>query len=244
MIYELHGKIPRNSSFLYSEDILTSTVFGNLRYFSSNSLINDFLSEAIDLKGNIFNYYFSDNIKINFCKKFSNKTKAQINEPDLVLEDKNSVLIIECKYHSPLDECFSENENEYTNQLLRYSTIIKDYYAEKKNKNIIFLTLKDYDVETCLEKTRKKLSPEIGLYWLHWEKLFLCLKKYEDKVTSISEKTLITDLIQFLENRNLKYFSGIRIPYFSFTWKYKSNKRYIFASKFNTFSWRWRYNYE
>lgn len=242
MIYELHGKIPQNSSFIYSEDILTSTVFGNIRYFNSSSLINDFLSKATDLKGNSFNYHFSDNIQINFWKKFSNKTKAQINEPDLVLEDKNSILIIECKYHSPLDENFSESENDYTNQLLRYSTIIEDYYSEKKNKNIIFLTLKDYDVETCLEKTRKKLSPEIGLYGLCWEELFLCLKKYKDKVVSISEKTLITDLIQFLDNRNLKYFSGMRIPYCSFRWKYKSNKRYIFASKFSTFSWR--YNYE
>ncbi|QTQ13192.1 hypothetical protein HRQ91_01255 [Treponema parvum] len=79
MIYELHGKIPQNSSFIYSEDILTSTVFGNIRYFNSSSLINDFLSKATDLKGNSFNYHFSDNIQINFWKKFSNKTKAQID---------------------------------------------------------------------------------------------------------------------------------------------------------------------
>ncbi|MCI6481431.1 hypothetical protein [Treponema porcinum] len=26
MIYELHGKIPQNSSFVYSEDVLTSTI--------------------------------------------------------------------------------------------------------------------------------------------------------------------------------------------------------------------------
>ena len=48
MIYELHGKIPQNSSFVYSEDVLTSTIFGNLRYLNSNSVLNSFLLKAID----------------------------------------------------------------------------------------------------------------------------------------------------------------------------------------------------
>lgn len=242
MIYELHGKIPQNSSFIYSEDVLTSTVFGNLRYFNSNIVLNSFLLKAIDFQKKNFNYEFSNDLQIYFWRKFSSKTTAQINEPDLILEDENSVLIIECKYHSFLDESFSEKESEYTNQLLRYSTIINDYYPNKKNKNIIFLTLKDYDVTKCLEKTRMKLSEEIGLYWLRWEELTPCLKEYEKCNISTGEKKLINDMLQFLSIRRLKYFSGINISNTNFSWKYKKNYKYKFASKFSSFTWR--YNHE
>lgn len=242
MIYELHGKIPQNSSFVYSEDVLTSTIFGNLRYLNSNSVLNSFLLKAIDFQNNNFNFEFSKDLKFHFWRKYSSKTTVQINEPDLILEDENSVLIIECKYHSFLDETFSENISEYTNQLLRYSTIINDYYSNKKNKNIIFLTLKDYDVKECLEKTRMKLPEKIGLYWLKWEELYPCLKEYEKCNISTGEKNLVNDILQFLSIRKLKYFSGINISKNNFSWKYKRNYKYKFASKFDSFTWR--YNYE
>ena len=242
MIYELHGKIPQNSSFVYSEDVLTSTIFGNLRYLNSNSVLNSFLLKAIDFQNNNFNFEFSKDLKFHFWRKYSSKTTVQINEPDLILEDENSVLIIECKYHSFLDETFSENKSEYTNQLLRYSTIINDYYSNKKNKNIIFLTLKDYEVKECLEKTRMKLPEKIGLYWLKWEELYSCLKEYEKCNISTGEKNLVNDILQFLSIRKLKYFSGINISKNNFSWKYKRNYKYKFASKFDSFTWR--YNYE
>ena len=184
----------------------------------------------------------NQDLKFHFWRKYSSKTTVQINEPDLILEDENSVLIIECKYHSFLDETFSENKSEYTNQLLRYSTIINDYYSNKKNKNIIFLTLKDYDVKECLEKTRMKLPEKIGLYWLKWEELYPCLKEYEKCNISTGEKNLVNDILQFLSIRKLKYFSGINISKNNFSWKYKRNYKYKFASKFDSFTWR--YNYE
>lgn len=242
MIYELHGKIPQNSSFIYSEDVLTSTIFGNLRYLKSPLLLNDFLSKAKNSASDNFSFEFSGNLKISFWKKFTQKSTFQINEPDLVLEDENQVLIIECKYHSPLDENYSPDYNQYMNQLLRYSSILDEYYPNKKNRNIIFLTLKDYDVEELFEKTEKKLSKDIGLFWLRWEELFSCLNKYLENVSDDGEKTLIMDLKDFLIKRQLKFFSGITIPRDSYSWKYKKNKKYSFSSKFESYAWR--YNHE
>ena len=239
MIYELHGKIPQNSSFIYSEDVLTSTVFGNLRYFSSLFVLNSFLSKAIDLQGNNYSVNFPGKINFHFWEKYPSKTKALINEPDLILEDRNSVLIIECKYHSPLDETFSENESEYMNQLLRYSTIIDEYYPNKKNKNIIFLTLSDYNVKIPLQKTKQSLSKDIGLYWLRWEELLPILQQYIKSDISDNEKILVSDLIQFYLRRGLFHFEGIKINPQIFDWKYRQEKKYIFAKDFNAFSWRY-----
>ena len=238
MIYELRGKIPQNSSFIYSEDVLTSTIFGNLRYFSNYEILKEFLSKAKDLENNSFNTYdLSEKIKIHFWTKYSNQNEPQINEPDLLLEDDKNVTIIECKYHSPLDETFSQNHKDYTNQLIRYSTILDQYFSNKDNKNIIFLTLKDYEYKTCLSKTKANISKDIGLYWLCWEELFSILKKAQ--VTGNGEKDLLNDLISFMKNRRLLYFSGITITNSNYKWKYKLNKIFIFNSKFDLFLWRY-----
>lgn len=240
MIYELRGKIPQNSSFIYSEDVLTSTIFGNLRYLSSNSVLISFLSKAINLQNKNYSCNLSDSINFHFWNKYSRKNSSQINEPDLLLEDDQNVLIIECKYHSLLDENYSEQEIDYTNQLLRYSSIINEYYPRKKNKAIIFLTLDNYDYETCLKKTSSKLSPDISLYWLHWEALYPILENYSQSELSRNEKLLVDDLILFMERRNFDYFKGIKNYKTQFNWQYPIDSNYIFASKFNSFPWRYK----
>lgn len=235
MIYELHGKIPQNSSFIYSEDILTSTIFGNLRYLKSTDLLNSFLSKARNLNSDNFCLPFSEKITMNFWRKYPRKTNSQINEPDLVLEDENQVMIIECKYHSPLDENYSHDDSQYMNQLLRYSSILEEYYSHKENKNMIFLTLKDYPIEQVFEKTQKKLPKGINLYWLRWEDLYTCLSKYMETVIDVGEKNITCDLRDFLIQRQLKFFSGIKIPDISYSWKYNRNVKYTFSSKFENY---------
>ena len=69
MIYELRGKIPQNSSFIYSEDVLTSTIFGNLRYLSSLDILRSFLSKAINLQKQNYSCDLSNSIKYYFWNK-------------------------------------------------------------------------------------------------------------------------------------------------------------------------------
>ena len=240
MIYELRGKIPQNSSFIYSEDVLTSTIFGNLRYLSSPDILKLFLSKAINLQKQNYSCDLSNSIKYHFWNKYPKKNSSQINEPDLLLEDDQNVIIIECKYHSLLDENFSEQEADYTNQLLRYSTIIDEYYSQKKNKIIIFLTLDNYDYKACLKKTVSKLSPDISLYWLNWEALYPILENYAKSNLSQNEKFLVDDLLQFMRLRSFDYFKGIQNYKTNFNWQYNIDSNYIFTSKFNSFSWRYK----
>lgn len=240
MIYELRGKIPQNSSFIYSEDVLTSTIFGNLRYLSSTDILKSFLSKAVNLQNQNYECCLLNKIDYHFWNKYTKKNSSQINEPDLLLEDEENVLIIECKYHSSLDENISEQEADYTNQLLRYSTIINDYYSSKKNKTIIFLTLDNYDYEPCLRKTTSKLSSDIGLYWLHWEALYPILENYSKSGLSQNEQFLVDDLLKFMQGRNFDYFKGIKNYKTQFNWQYTVDSKYIFSSKFNSFSWRYK----
>lgn len=238
MIYELRNKIPQNSSLIYSEDVLTSTIFGNLRYLQTNNVLNDFLSEAINLQGErlIINHEISS--MFHFWEKYINKNTVQINEPDLVIDDGKNVTIVECKYHSLLDEKESNDESDYTNQLIRYSTIFNDYYPNRVNKNIIFLTLKDYQYKDIFKKTESKIPKNIGLYWLCWEKLLPCLKKYIVKSYNEKEHILINDLIAFIQKRNLYFFSGFSVNHSYLKWDYKKN--YCFNSISVEYIWRYK----
>ena len=103
MIYELRNKVPQNSTFLRSEDVLTSTIFGNLRYFSNNDILNNFLNKSVDinnkplsLKNELYIY--------KFWEKYLTKDLCKINEPDLILLNDRSIIMIECKYFSFLSE--------------------------------------------------------------------------------------------------------------------------------------------
>jgi len=168
MIYELRNKIPQNATFLRSEDVLTSTIFGNLRYFSNNDILNTFLSKSIDIHNKPLSLK-NEKYLFKFWEKYLTKGFCKINEPDLILLNEKSVIIIECKYFSFLsEESDLDNKDVYDNQLLRYSDIINEYYSNRANKIIIFLTSDKVKPIEIMENTLKKLTQNIQLYWLSY----------------------------------------------------------------------------
>jgi hypothetical protein len=105
MIYELRNKTPQNSSFIYSEDVLTSTIFGNLRYFSSQKLLIDFLNQSTDIEDKSLVLTKEAPFILYFWEKYTMLNYSKINEPDLILwNKKDTIVIIECKYFSFLNE--------------------------------------------------------------------------------------------------------------------------------------------
>lgn len=104
MIYELRNKVPKNSSFIYSEDVLTGTIFRNLRYFNNQDILINFLNQSTNIDNESLDIHLSNDYKIRFWEKYPTLNYCRINEPDLILLDKENVVIIECKYFSILNE--------------------------------------------------------------------------------------------------------------------------------------------
>jgi hypothetical protein len=230
MIFELKNKIPRNSSFLRSEDVLTSTIFGNLRYFNNQNILVGFLSESIDLEKNKLELTNEDKFEIKFWEKYYNDKTRRYNETDLTLENKNTIIIIECKYHSPLDEEYkmiNNNEADYSNQLIRYSKILLDKEYDELRKIVIFLTEDKVMPKEMLLKSRDGIDKSIELYWLSWNKLYLILLKQEKEILSQNELLLYNDLLAFLCKRNIITFGGFIIDTISCNYHYRKQYKYI-----------------
>jgi hypothetical protein len=244
MVFELKNKVPRDgSSYINSEDVLTSTVFGNLRYFSNQDLLISFLNKAVDRdkcgpnisSGIYFEISFWEQFRTNLCNRYS--------EPDMYLISDAWEIIIECKYHSRLEEESVETEDgeiNYSNQLIRYSKIIEN---SNKQKVMIFLTNDPIMPNNVLDRSRNEIEKKgVKLYWLSWDKLYLSMKDEERSENfsnySRNEKILFNDILEFLQKRQLIAFYGIRIPEInSFDWHYK--KQYCFHSL--NFICKWRY---
>ncbi|MCL2805064.1 MAG: hypothetical protein FWD26_03895 [Treponema sp.] len=241
MIFELRNKIPQNSSFIYSEDVLTGTIFGNLRYFKNQHLLIHFLNEAVDLQGSklLLNKDFL--YEILFWKKYrSSYDNDSYNEPDLVLHNKNDAIIIECKYFSSLSEDTIEvdGKEEYRNQLIRYASVINDYYFNKEHKAIVFLTNEKTMPKDILKETKIHLDKKyknIKLYWLSWNSLYTVIQNnYSD--ISADNKILLSDLTEFLIKRKLYNFDGFNVKKIKYDRFYK--KDYFIISK-HLFEWRY-----
>jgi hypothetical protein len=217
MIFELKNKMPRNSSFLHSEDVLTGIIFGNLRYFSNQNILVGFLNESILVdestsRMNKLELTNEDIFKIKFWEKYYNDQTRRYNEPDLTLQNNNCIILIECKYHSPLgeEETINDNESDYSNQLIRYSKILSEGYNGLR-KIIIFLTEDKLIPREIMEKSRKEIDKDIKLYWLSWNKLYLTLLKQDKEKLSTNERLLYDDLIIFLQKRDIIAFAGFNI---------------------------------
>jgi hypothetical protein len=239
MIYELMNKIPRDSSFLTSEDVLTGTIFGNLRYFHNQSILIKFLNEATDIFGNNLKINLDDLFKIYFWKKFYHlKDKSKYSEPDLLLCNDYYDIIIECKYYSLLSENNSEfidNDENYNNQLLRYSRIIE---KSNKTKIIIFLTNDSVIPTEIMNKTISKLDSSIQLLWLSWKSLYRILKYSKSNCINIGEKILRKDILRFLKKRGITLFCGFTKRNINIKWKYK--KIFTYGTKCNYQTWEYK----
>jgi hypothetical protein len=234
MLFELKNKMPRNSPFLWWEDVLTSTIFGNLRYFSDQNILIDFLIESIDINKRKLDLERRLKFEINFWEKHFNDDSRRYNETDLTLENDNYIIIIECKYRSPLSG---------EDQLIRYSKILLDKKYTDKNKIVIFLTEDKNMPEEILIKSKKDIENCVDLYWLSWNKLYLALKKQNINKLLPNELLLYNDLIAFLVKRNLITFEKFIIENISCNFHYRKKYRYI--DKNLEFQWYYKkyYNY-
>ena len=243
MVYELKNKIPQNSSFLNSEDVLTGTIFGSLRYFRNQNLLINFLNESIDINGNRLKINGDSHFEILFWEKYPSFEKSNsYNEPDLVLYNNNEVVIIECKYFSILDEetlMEDDGRKNYKNQLIRYASIIDEYYKNRTKKNVVFLTNDKsipLDIMNNTIKHKDIKYEGINFYWLSWKYLYSVIQLNYSFYSS-DNILLLSDLLNFLKKRHLYFFNGFNIEKTKYNRFYRKN--YNFEIKNYLFNWKY-----
>lgn len=200
---ELHGKLFEIEN---SEDVLTSNIFGLLKYLPNDVFLN-ILDHAktlsgkkieFDLKSYIPEFIFWENIK-------------GYGEPDLIIKFRNKVgheliLCIEVKYYSSKS---GDGEND---QLKRYFEALSISSKEKSCfLGVVYLTKypsrKELEDSLYHIKQKELDDAEEKLFQLRWFEITKSLENYNG-VLNRHENLILKDLIKYLKYKNFVEFTG------------------------------------
>ena len=233
---ELNGKLPEVEN---SEDVLSSNVFGMLKYLPPQKSIFKILEQTKDYskqRNSLIDNLNAQNISLYQYDKVNYyfwKYSSVHGEPDLILIIRSSekaleplMLCIEAKYLSP-----KSREGEF-DQLKDYClSLEKSEFRKNYNESdiadfkgnfigIIYLTyFSQYlDVQESLGQIKKKgfNNYESKLFELRWNDITRVLRGFESSYEH--EKMIAEDLVSLLIKKNLMDFEGF--PEISFDLRY------------------------
>ena len=204
-----------------SEDLLTSNVFGALKYLPPAIWLTPLLE--LIFKGRAFDVLDRSKIKVEFWKKLpsppTTRHQEGIQEIDLVITIRHLTILIECKFKSPVN--MGRSGSSVRDQLARYlDAVAFNYWPDSNTKRDIYLILlTDTNEEpeilsryrnpdtvlACLTQVRpfvdyeqasQHLSRNFG--WATWGDLFAILQSCNLKEVHPIEAMIIQDLILYL----------------------------------------------
>ncbi|MEA3318677.1 MAG: hypothetical protein U9Q88_01535 [Bacillota bacterium] len=257
---ELNGKIP--SSLINSEDLLTSSVFGTIRYFSSPAFINNIIKQAINMQGeNVDIDILPDSLQYHFWPRLENC------EPDLIISiqdfsKKVYLICIEAKYFSGKSSYenetleLEERHNYHRDQLAReFEDLCREstlgILSIKQDSMVkpllIYLTNDSYmPTKELMESYKAIRQPNVNLtdlYWLSWKSIYNVLQRSVAK--TVQDTILLNDLMDLFIRKNLASFGGftdLKDVVYS-DWVYTSNLMEVkwgSIKKLENLSWTYR----
>jgi len=215
LLAETHGK--GRSEVEDDEDLLTSTVFGHLRYVPPPVFWGRFLAmakgtggrplaEALRLSEGGFAAYRQ--LIVDFWPRSLNNW-----EPDLILRFMGDglpvvILVVEVKLWSGKS---GEGEDDQLGRyLLLLDQIEKDCGSGILARTaLIYLTPRDAcaEIERTLQAVQDRSRYEGRLFRLQWQDVLAAAKAVMDGASEPA-KTILQDVAAFLHGRRLEYFEG------------------------------------
>jgi hypothetical protein len=214
----IHGKLSRDQENM--EDILTSNVFGTLRYTPTAEVILSFLSKASSLSGECPLTGLSVQSKIDYeFWPWLSEPGCSGCEPDVLLRvDDHYLILIEAKYRSgksseskiiadsasitPTTETSIERNDQLAREWQQLNLV-----ASKENRTpiLIYLTAHMSLPREEIQKSEKELfaqaKTKATLCWLSWRHLAAIVSKNRDNKE-------LHDLLLVLQRLNLTFFEG------------------------------------
>ncbi len=224
-IAEIHGKIGSSGGNLSDrlEDLLTSDVFGPLRYLHAQEGLFPILSEATPYCETTPKLEFDCSDEPEVC--FWPWTGT--SEPDVLIKCKDHLVMIEAKYLSGKsggddgnnsESAFSEftlSESTSSDQLVREFNDLKRESEKYSKYSLIYLTAhrtfptedigSSYDAITC---KRKKEDYKNNVYWLSWFHVRKCIEILMEKQTNKHKKKILNDINRLLRKKGFRGFEG------------------------------------
>ena len=225
------------------EDILTSNVFGLLRYVQPQDGILKYLSFAKDRNENLIslNDVFHKSIDYKFWPSWK-ETNREGCEPDVVIsleipDGENLLILIEAKYLSGKSSEADESNDKPTDQLAKeWDNLIKKACKQKMRPILIYLTAHyvypDQDIKESIKEFLDKKPEETKpiIYWLSWRHLH--------KVCENTDNPILNDLSLLLERLYLKFFDGVKLEEVHIPWFFEKVFGWQKYNETQTIMWR------
>lgn len=227
-IAEIRGKISDTGTNLSErmEDLLTSDIFGCMRYLPPEKALIPFLQTAYSLHGNFLEIP-NDVIRVHYSFWPWLKSAGRIPcEPDVVLgletEDSHvHLILIEAKYYSGLSS-EEDDRPEPNDQLAREldnldvvscAALGWKTLSEIASRSLLFVTHdmgipQDLLTQSLAEYTRKR-KKKGNLFWASWRFLPSILEQIVEKEIVPGNRAVLADMLALLLRKELIMFGGI-----------------------------------
>ncbi|NLE95712.1 MAG: hypothetical protein GX600_08545 [Dehalococcoidia bacterium] len=241
-IAELHGKLAegRTSGYEYMEDLLTSDVFGTMRYAGWKCGFLDWLLRAQAAPVDPSPPPVESVLRPSALLEIEHRFWPRLNngrEPDLALllwyDSGPAVLaVVEAKYLSGMSDYENgapENEDALTGDqildqvqgietmsphaLLEWfedESVSPDELTEVRKIHLLVTAHSMLPVDVYKRSVSKRRRPWPPCYWLSWTSLADCLEPYLDQLQG-GTKALVDDLHRLLSRKGLVRFRGFHI---------------------------------
>ena len=219
-IAEIHGKISSSGSNLSDrlEDLLTSDVFGPLRYLPFADGFQHILREARTIHGKrliVGEPKYTSLVcfwrKSHFRPKVRFWRKLQKSEPDVVIECGDHLLLVEAKY-------LSGKSGE--SQLAREFSDLMTYPGTFSERSLVYLTahrtMPESDITNSYNADRDQAvckrpdyaeKYEKSTYWLSWFEVRRVIENLSKKQSG-EKRLILKDIVRLLRKKGFRGFEG------------------------------------
>lgn len=224
----LKGKLSRDQENM--EDILTSNVFGLLRYMPPAVLV-DFLSRAVFPNGKpLFDSPVHGRpgltTEMTFWPWWSEKTCIGC-EPDVVVDlaipgEDSYRILIEAKLYSGKSSGAAEDTRPNDQLAREWDNLAAQCRDKPIRPLLIYLTthyaFPVHDIHESIQEFKAKRGSEPFIAWLSWRELKPLVDRH-------AESPMLLDLSALLERMRLTYFGGVApMAPVRIDWRFNSNR--------------------
>jgi hypothetical protein len=246
---QLRGKLTREEEDL--EDLLTSNVFGAIKYVPYREGLIALVSEAERRDGSRPLQGLSDisNVKYEFWP-FLEEKNCNPCEPDVLISitqsnGKKILILVEAKFKSGKSS-EADLSDKPSDQLSKEWDNLKRL-AIKNNSDpyLLYITANigfpEKEIKESISEYLKKRESTINILWLSWRKI--------PTIFHNSQNEIIKDLVKLLRRQGLIFFEGFKISQVeSFNWQFQAgdlgytiSKHFVLTWSFKPIDIKWKF---
>lgn len=220
---QLRGKLTRQEDDM--EDLLTSNVFGSIKYIRPEEGLLPLLASSINSDGNAPTQALQpiSNVKYEFWP-WIQEPKCEGCEPDVLItiqlvNNQKIIILVEAKYLSDKSSLANEGVAPKDQLAREWDNLTRLADRQKATPILLYVTAHLGYPKKSIDDSRKeymgKRKEDMSVFWISWRKL--------PKLFSNARHQILNDLVEVLRRQGLIFFEGIPKPeVFNVEWSFKA----------------------